>query len=238
MRKWLQNPALWSGSSFIRTTHNPTSFTSVLSLTMVLKRKQGDEFVPWTSSSQGQQDTQSLPELSPPKRTRRSSVLAANAIAAHSTMTVSTPIQRTKTRTARGRNSSTAIVPTVSAPIPPAIAGPSVYPQAGSSQPSVSAPAKRGRKKKAVADSDEPEPEKRRARFKPSCPQNIMDRVERVRSQRCVEFVSELITALINSSRICLIDRTRNEGEMREQFSILGSTANVRVDTRDFTFFY
>ena len=201
MREWPKNPALWSGSPFIRTTHIPTSFTPVLSLTMVLKRKRGDEFVPWTSSSHGQQDTQSLPELSPPKRTRRSSVLAANAIAAQSTMTASTPIQRTKTRTARGKNSSTAIVPTASAPIPPAIAGPSVYPQAqaGSSQPSVSAPAKRGRKKKAVADSDEPEPEKRRARFKPSCPQNIMDRVERVRSQRCVEFISELISALIDS---------------------------------------
>lgn len=50
-----------------------------------------------------------------------------------------------------------------------------------SSQPA--APAKRGRKKK---DPNEPVPEKRQAMFKKHCPQNIMERLERVRTQRSV----------------------------------------------------
>ncbi len=55
---------------------------------------------------------------------------------------------------------------------------------AGPSQPS--APAKKGRKKKVANDinDDQPEPEKRKAQFKPKCPQNILERVERVMSQR------------------------------------------------------
>lgn len=58
-------------------------------------------------------------------------------------------------------------------------AGPSMQ-QAGPSQP---APAKRVRKKK-VTDDPQSEPEKRKAIFKPRCPQNILERVERVMTQR------------------------------------------------------
>lgn len=49
--------------------------------------------------------------------------------------------------------------------------------------------------------------EKRLARFKPACPQNIQDRVERVMTQR-----------------FFMIDRHRVDGELREEFKVLGST--------------
>lgn len=54
-------------------------------------------------------------------------------------------------------------------------------------------PAKRGRggrKKAADAGSPAPKPEKRGAIFKKKCPQNILDRVERVMTQRCVQETS------------------------------------------------
>ena len=60
-------------------------------------------------------------------------------------------------------------------------------PEAGSSQTAAPPPAKRGRKKAdpaAVASGSQPE--KRGAVFKANCPQNILDRVERVMTQRCV----------------------------------------------------
>ncbi|EGN95907.1 hypothetical protein SERLA73DRAFT_187179 [Serpula lacrymans var. lacrymans S7.3] len=68
-------------------------------------------------------------------------------------------------------------------------------------------PAKRRRKKK---DPNDTQPEKRGATFKKKCPQNIMDRVNRVMSQR-----------------FFLLDRKREGGQLREEFSVLGSTGNV-----------
>ncbi|TDL21594.1 hypothetical protein BD410DRAFT_724161 [Rickenella mellea] len=68
-------------------------------------------------------------------------------------------------------------------------------------------PAKRARKKK---DPDVPEPEKRGAIFKKACPKNILERVDRVISQR-----------------FFMIDRRREGSELREEFSVLGSTGNV-----------
>ncbi|KAG8950554.1 hypothetical protein FRC04_007373 [Tulasnella sp. 424] len=53
-------------------------------------------------------------------------------------------------------------------------------------------------------------PEKRQARIRNSCPQNIMDRVDRVMSQR-----------------FFMIDRQRNDDDLREVFKVLGSTGNV-----------
>ena len=47
-------------------------------------------------------------------------------------------------------------------------------------------PAKRQRKGKKVKDVDVPATEKRGAIFKKKCPQNILERVERVMSQRYV----------------------------------------------------
>ncbi|TFK60764.1 hypothetical protein BDN72DRAFT_890276 [Pluteus cervinus] len=53
-------------------------------------------------------------------------------------------------------------------------------------------------------------PEKRAARFKPHCPQNILERVDRVMTQR-----------------FFMIDRTRIGGALEEEFKVLGSTGNV-----------
>ncbi|PFH45786.1 hypothetical protein AMATHDRAFT_157849 [Amanita thiersii Skay4041] len=64
--------------------------------------------------------------------------------------------------------------------------------------------------KKKAKDTDAAPEEKRLAQFKPRCPQNIMDRVERVRQQR-----------------LFMIDRLRTENELSETFSVLGSTGNV-----------
>ncbi|KAL5490068.1 hypothetical protein ACEPAI_4901 [Sanghuangporus weigelae] len=74
---------------------------------------------------------------------------------------------------------------------------------------------KRARKTK-TKDPNAATPEKRAAIFKKKCPQNIVERLERVISQR-----------------FCLIDRRRNGDELREEFSVLGSTGNVYVVTID-----
>ncbi|KAJ3477870.1 hypothetical protein NLI96_g10165 [Meripilus lineatus] len=68
-------------------------------------------------------------------------------------------------------------------------------------------PAKKQRQKK---DPNEAAPEKRGAAFKKKCPKNILERVERVISQR-----------------FFMIDRSRIGDELREEFSVLGSTGNV-----------
>ncbi|KAG6875995.1 hypothetical protein C0992_001493 [Termitomyces sp. T32_za158] len=75
--------------------------------------------------------------------------------------------------------------------------------------PGPSQPRKAARSRKN-ADPGAPQPEKRDARFKKSCPQNILDRVARVMSQR-----------------FFMIDRQREQGELKEIFSVLGSTGNV-----------
>ncbi|KIM77496.1 hypothetical protein PILCRDRAFT_76604 [Piloderma croceum F 1598] len=77
-------------------------------------------------------------------------------------------------------------------------------------------PAKKQRKKKV--DPDAPVPEKRGAMFKKACPKNILDRVDRVMSQR-----------------FFMIDRTRIGEELREEFKVLGSTGNVYTVTIDRT---
>ncbi|KJA24154.1 hypothetical protein HYPSUDRAFT_38918 [Hypholoma sublateritium FD-334 SS-4] len=90
--------------------------------------------------------------------------------------------------------------------------------QLPSSDPPVP-PVKRGRggrKKATDASLPAPKPEKRGAIFKKKCPQNILDRVERVMTQR-----------------IFMIDRNRVDGELKEEFSVLGSTGNVYTVTID-----
>ncbi|KAJ6471811.1 hypothetical protein C8R47DRAFT_1147143 [Mycena vitilis] len=56
--------------------------------------------------------------------------------------------------------------------------------------------------------------EKRLAMFKKKCPQNILDRVERVMTQR-----------------FFMVDRKRFEGELKEEFQVLGSTGNIYTVT-------
>jgi len=56
----------------------------------------------------------------------------------------------------------------------------------------------------------EPEEEKRLARYKPCCPQNITERVHRVMTQR-----------------FYMIERHKVDGQLKEEFKVLGSTGNV-----------
>lgn len=95
----------------------------------------------------------------------------------------------------------------------------------------IDSPPKPKRQRKAK-DPDAPAPEKRGAIFKKKCPQNIIERVERVMQQRCVP-CSSLQRASYNSNarllnaRFYMIDRKREGNELREEFSVLGSTGNV-----------
>ncbi|KAJ7108948.1 hypothetical protein C8R43DRAFT_1043599 [Mycena crocata] len=84
-------------------------------------------------------------------------------------------------------------------------------PAASSSQKSTPA-AKKGRRK--AGDPPGVSVEKREAKFKSKCPGNIMERVERVMTQR-----------------FFMIDRKRFEGELKEEFQVLGSTGNVYTVT-------
>jgi hypothetical protein len=68
-----------------------------------------------------------------------------------------------------------------------------------SSSTGLTSPAKR--------QKNDPNAEKRLARFKVSCPKNIMERVDRVMTQR-----------------FFMVERNRSEGELREEFKVLGST--------------
>ncbi|KAF8269321.1 hypothetical protein EI94DRAFT_1574532 [Lactarius quietus] len=71
-------------------------------------------------------------------------------------------------------------------------------------------PSKAKRLRKDPQSLDVPLPEKRDARFKKSCPKNILERVARVKSQR-----------------FFMIDRKREGEELSEEFKVLGSTGNV-----------
>ncbi|KAJ8594642.1 hypothetical protein M405DRAFT_470179 [Rhizopogon salebrosus TDB-379] len=83
-------------------------------------------------------------------------------------------------------------------------------------QAAVPPSAKKQRKKRK--DPNEPPSEKRGAMFKKKCPQNILDRVDRVMSQR-----------------FFMVERKRSGDELREEFSVLGSTGNVYTVTIDKT---
>ncbi|KAJ7734431.1 hypothetical protein B0H16DRAFT_1426322 [Mycena metata] len=74
-------------------------------------------------------------------------------------------------------------------------------------------PARKTRRKKGE-DAPAGTPEKRGAMFKKQCPQNILDRVDRVMTQR-----------------FFMVDRKRFEGELKEEFQVLGSTGNVYTVT-------
>jgi hypothetical protein len=84
------------------------------------------------------------------------------------------------------------------------------------------------KKGKNAAKEPKEQPEKRGAVFKSRCPQNIRDRVERVMTQRYKDFV-ELVSDLPSDwcFSFFMISRNRIEGELREDFDVLGSTGNV-----------
>ncbi|KAG6872400.1 hypothetical protein C0995_009990 [Termitomyces sp. Mi166 len=119
----------------------------------------------------------------------------------------------------RTKSSDTSMKASSSQPAPTAMStGSHVPPTAsGLMEPGPSRPRNAARTRRK-ADPDVPPPEKRGARFKNSCPQNILDRVERVMSQR-----------------FFMIDRQREPGDLKESFSVLGSTGNVRTHSREIT---
>ncbi|KAF8958058.1 hypothetical protein BDZ97DRAFT_1843889 [Flammula alnicola] len=184
---------------------------------MVLsKRKADGEFVVWRpsqapSSSPGRPVSEAdvmsgaLDWPSPSKKARVNPPQTSWSATSEPLSSPLKPPAAKKPRAPRGKRASTASQPA------PAPAASSSY-QAGPSQ--------QGRKKAAAGSepsgSQAENPEKRGAMFKPRCPQNILDRVERVMTQR-----------------IFMIDRSRVDGELKEEFSVLGSTGNVYTVTID-----
>ncbi|GLB41179.1 putative RING finger domain protein [Lyophyllum shimeji] len=160
---------------------------------MVLtKRTRDGQFVHWTRAGQAPAPPSTPSDLPPPaKKSRTTSYTPPAASASSAKVTHVQPPP----------------------PPPPQTAYPSNDLEPGPSQPPPPPTPSRSRKK---ADPDQPPPEKRGAVFKKKCPQNILDRVERVMSQR-----------------FFMIDRQRNPGELKEVFSVLGSTGNVYTVTID-----
>ena len=120
-------------------------------------------------------------------------------------------------------------VPTVPAP------STSRYPYAssqgyGASSSNSQPAAKKARKAK---DPSAPAPEKRGAIFKKACPKAILERAERVAVQRCATATrfSTRNEADVPSPpvRFFMIDREREGNELKEEFSVLGSTGNVSL---------
>ncbi|KAF9218198.1 hypothetical protein BS17DRAFT_883543, partial [Gyrodon lividus] len=92
--------------------------------------------------------------------------------------------------------------------------GPKMHPHPSEALPphTKKAKARKGMVKSTDDMTGTEKPEKRGAMTKKKCPKNILGRVERVLSQRQVFF---------------MIDRRQNDGELGEEFSVLGSTGNV-----------
>jgi hypothetical protein len=162
---------------------------------MVLsKRRRDGQFIVWTPSSQAETSNQAnlaqqqpVVDEPPAKRTR----VNPSRPARYPTTTEGSPPppkaapKAKKPRAPRGKKAAAAPAPEPTPPPPVAI--PQVGPS--SSQLPPPAPARKARKGKQKADPNaEPEgqPEKRQAQFKPRCPQNILDRVQRVMTQRYV----------------------------------------------------
>ncbi|KDR69269.1 hypothetical protein GALMADRAFT_230775 [Galerina marginata CBS 339.88] len=192
---------------------------------MVLsKRKRNGEFEAWTPPSQASMGAQGAPEAPDvtgpsPKKTRTNPTRSSRTTTSETVAPAPKPAPVKKPRATRAKKAPAAkqvTPPVASSSAPVYQAGPSQSVASTSyAAPSASAPVKKGRgkgKKKADPDEDPSgsQPEKRQAIFKPKCPQNIWDRVERVMTQR-----------------IFMIDRQRNGDELREEFSVLGSTGNV-----------
>lgn len=124
-----------------------------------------------------------------------------------------------------------------SQPVPSAVSTSIRIPAAGSSSQPAPTPARgkgkgAGKGKGKNKDPDAPVPEKRQAIMKKKCPQNIMERLERVTTQRYVHLwfeyrCNEIDPLTIN--RFFMVDRKRLNGQLREEFQVLGSTGNVSL---------
>jgi hypothetical protein len=143
---------------------------------------------PQMSMSQQANPLPSVEDMPPPKRTRTNPPRSVRTtISQLPAKTTKAPAVK-KTRASRAKKSRQ---PTTSA-----------VPEAGASQ-IAAPPPKKGRKKAApAADASGSQPEKRGADFRPNCPQNILDRQERVMTQRCVHtsHFGTLLSTLVNES--------------------------------------
>ncbi|KAF5378349.1 hypothetical protein D9615_008763 [Tricholomella constricta] len=174
---------------------------------MVLsKRKRDGEFVPWTPAGQAVAAS-STPALPQAKKARtKSSSNPSGASSSRAVQASASPSMKSGIATAS--HSLTKVEAQPKGAHASQLA--KEIPQPGPSQPPKASRSRR------ETNPDEPEPEKRGAIFKKSCPKNILDRVERVMSQR-----------------FFMIDRQRTPGQLREVFSVLGSTGNVYTVTID-----
>ena len=194
---------------------------------MVLsKRKRNGEFVVSDTSpnqSQMSMPQQADPSMMPPDTSRtRVNPRRSSRVAASSELPAKLPKPPAakKARVSRAKQVSVPSQPTTSV-LP-------VMPEAGSSEAAGPPPPKRGRKKAdPAAEASGSQPEKRGAVYKAKCPQNILDRVERVMTQRCVVIGITYCNSMIYIYRIFMIDRNRIPGQLCEEFSVLGSTGNV-----------
>lgn len=161
-----------------------TCIFDFLSEMVLSKRKRDESVVANPLPDQSQMSMQADPSMMPPdasKRTR-TNPRRSSRVAATSELPAKTPKPSAakKARVSRAKQ--------LSAPSQPTTQVLPVVPEAGSSQIAAPPPPKRGRKKAAPAaeDASGSQTEKRGAVFKSKCPQNILDRVERVMTQRCV----------------------------------------------------
>ncbi|KAG6845270.1 hypothetical protein H0H87_011679 [Tephrocybe sp. NHM501043] len=179
---------------------------------MVLsKRKRDGEFFTWSRAGEAPAPAAML-EIPAAKKARTSSKASSVSLTPAPGPSLSSK-KRMQTGQTSPYTSEVSYLPPRAETLPQVSRG--GYDMPSSSQPGPSKPSKGGRSRKK-ADADAPKPEKRGAIFKKSCPKNILDRVERVMSQR-----------------FFMIDRQRLPGELRETFSVLGSTGNVYTVTID-----
>jgi hypothetical protein len=163
---------------------------------MVLsKRTRDGDFIVWTPPSQAETSNQGntvqqQPVMSEPpaKRTRVNPPRSTRyATAEDSPPPPKAASKGKKPRAPRGKKAAAA--PALEPALPPPVAASQAGPS--SSQFPPPAPVRKARKGKQKADPNaeaEGQPEKRQAQFKPRCPQNILDRVQRVMTQRFVFF--------------------------------------------------
>ena len=190
-------------------------------LMVLSKRKRDGEFVIWTPSSQAStsnqaavvhgQTTATEPSTPPPaKKTRVNPPRSTRSATASATAEALPPPPKPapkakKPRAPRGKKAQAPAAQALApeSTIPPPATSDTPQPGPSSSQLPPTAPARKARKGKQKADPNaEPsgsQPEKRQAQFKPRCPQNILDRVQRVMTQR---FVFLLVVMVDNFVRL------------------------------------
>ncbi|KAH9484565.1 hypothetical protein JR316_0004047 [Psilocybe cubensis] len=182
---------------------------------MVLsKRKRDGEFAPWKP---GFQDSEARPSEAKKTKTTETTSTTKDVVA------TPTLAPRFSPYVSQSGSSQSSVGINEMKPLPYGSHKASMYNEStpisrpAPSQPTASGSGavKKPRGKKAKVDDAVPV-EKRAAKYKPRCPQNIMERLERVREQR-----------------MYMVDRRRNGNELREEFSVLGSTGNVYTVTVD-----